>query len=95
MLADSVEASVRSLPDASPGKIEGTVRRIIKDKLNDGQLEECDLTFRDLAIIAESFSKILNGIYHARIEYPDNLAEQIAAKEGRRGNNNNKPSREG
>lgn len=95
MLADAVEAGVRSLTDATPGKIEGMVRRIIKDKLNDGQLEECNLTFRDLAVIAESFGKILNGIYHARIEYPDNLAEQIAAKEARSGSNGNKPSDEG
>ena len=95
MLADAVEAGVRSLTDATPGKIEGMVRRIIKDKLNDGQLEECNLTFRDLAIIAESFSKVLNGIYHARIEYPDNLAEQMAAKGVQRGNNSNKQAGEG
>jgi membrane-associated HD superfamily phosphohydrolase len=57
MLADSVEAAVRSLPEPSPGRIEGMVRRIIKDRLYDGQLEECDLTFRDLNTIAESFRK--------------------------------------
>lgn len=83
MLADSVEAAVRSLPEPSPGRIEGMVRRIIKDRLYDGQLEECDLTFRDLNTIAESFSKILNGVYHNRIEYPDTLVREF---EKRRGN---------
>lgn len=82
MLADAVEAAVRSLQDPTPGRIEGMVRRIIKDRLNDGQLEECDLTFRDLNIIAESFSKVLTGVYHSRIEYPETLVREF---EGRRG----------
>ncbi|MGI6550016.1 MAG: HD family phosphohydrolase [Syntrophomonadales bacterium] len=82
MLADAVEAAVRSLQDPTLGRIEGMVRRIIKDRLNDGQLEECDLTFRDLNIIAESFSKVLAGVYHSRIEYPETLAREF---EGRRG----------
>ncbi|MGE5543740.1 MAG: HD family phosphohydrolase, partial [Bacillota bacterium] len=89
MLADSVEAAVRSLHDPTPGRIEGMVRRIIKDKLNDGQLEECDLTFRDLNIIAESFSKVLTGVYHSRIEYPETLAREF---EGRRGDLENSGS---
>lgn len=82
MLADSVEAAVRSLQDPTPGRIEGMVRRIIKEKLNDGQLEECDLTFRDLNIIAESFSKVLTGIYHNRIEYPETLAREFEGRKG-------------
>ncbi|MGE5371653.1 MAG: HD family phosphohydrolase [Solirubrobacterales bacterium] len=77
MLADSVEAAVRSLADPTPGKIEGTVRKIIKDKLYDGQLEESNLTFRDLNTIAERFSKVLAGIYHNRIEYPETIAREI------------------
>lgn len=81
MLADSVEAAVRSLQDPTPGRIEGMVRRIIKDKLYDGQLEESDLTFRDLDIIAESFAKVLNGVYHSRIEYPENLMRELESKE--------------
>jgi len=70
MLADSVEAAVRAMNDPTKGKIEGLVRQIIKNKLNDGQLDECDLTLKDLDIIANSFLNILLGIFHERIEYP-------------------------
>lgn len=76
MLADSVEAAARAMPDPSKGKIEGLVRQIIKDKLNDGQLDECGLTLKDLNTIANSFVKVLLGIFHERIEYPKlDLAE--------------------
>lgn len=71
MLADSVEAAVRSLQNRTPGRVEGLVRKIIKDKLNDGQLDECDLTFKDLDKIATAFVRVLSGIFHSRIEYPD------------------------
>ncbi|MEW5952398.1 MAG: HDIG domain-containing metalloprotein [Bacillota bacterium] len=71
MLADSVEAAVRSLQSPNQGRIEGLVRKIIKDKLMDGQLDECDLTLKDLDTIANSFLRVLSGIYHSRIEYPD------------------------
>lgn len=70
-LADSVEAAVRSLKDSPPGQIPGLVRKIIKDKLNDGQLDECDLTFKDLSIIAGAFDRVLSGIFHGRVEYPE------------------------
>jgi putative nucleotidyltransferase with HDIG domain len=71
MLADSVEAAVRSVGGGNPGKIEGLVRKIIKEKLDEGHLEQCELTFRDLDKIAVSFVKVLMGIYHTRIVYPD------------------------
>ncbi|MGL4873139.1 MAG: HD family phosphohydrolase [Clostridium sp.] len=70
MLADSVEAAVRSIGEPSKGKIEEMVNNIIKDKLYSGQLDNCDLTLRDLEKIRKSFLKALNGIYHQRIEYP-------------------------
>ena len=70
MLADSVEAAVRSIQEPTKGKIEGLVREIIKSKLEDGQLTECDLTFKDLDIVASSFLNVLLGIFHERIEYP-------------------------
>lgn len=94
MLADSVEAAVRSLPDATPGRIEGMVRKIIKDKLDDGQLEECNLTFRDLDVIANAFCKILNGIYHNRIEYPETLVQEFESRREQNGINGNKPAEE-
>lgn len=73
MLADSVEAAVRSIQLASKPKIEEMVKKIIKDKLDDGQLDECDLTLKDIKKITESFLNILSGIYHDRIEYPDDV----------------------
>ena len=71
MLADAVEASVRSIPNPTSGKIEEMVNNIIKERLNEGQLDHCDLTLKDIDIIRKSFLKSLSGIYHKRIEYPD------------------------
>lgn len=71
MLADAVEAAVRSLEHPTPQKIESVVKGIIEERLNDGQLDDSPLTLKDLNIIAESFIKVLNGLFHPRIEYPD------------------------
>ncbi len=71
MLADSVEAAVRAMPDKTQGKMEGLVHKIIKDKLDDGQLDRCDLTLKDLSIIADSFLQVLSGVFHERPEYPE------------------------
>lgn len=84
MLADSVEAAVRSLQNPTPGRVEGLVRKIIKDRLNDGQLEECDLTFKDLNVIANSFVRVLSGIFHNRVEYPD-MSQEIERRQKRAG----------
>ena len=70
MMADSVEAAVRSIQEPTLYKIEAMVNNIIKDKLNSNQLNECDLTFKDLEVIKACFLKVLKGIYHHRIEYP-------------------------
>ena len=70
MMADSVEAAVRSIQEPTLDKIEAMVNNIIKDKLNSNQLNECDLTFKDLEVIKACFLKVLKGIYHHRIEYP-------------------------
>jgi hypothetical protein len=75
MLADSAEAAVRSMSSPTPGKIDGLIRQIIKDKLADGQLDESDLTLKELDKIAGAFSRVLTGIFHTRIEYPDRLKE--------------------
>ena len=71
MLADSVEAAVRSMVDKTEGKIEGLIRKIIKDKLDDGQLDLCELTLKDLDIIARAFLRVFGGFFHAREEYPE------------------------
>ena len=75
MLADAVEASVRSIANPTSGKIEEMVNNIIKERLNEGQLDHCDLTLKDIDIIRKSFLKSLSGIYHKRIEYPDDKWE--------------------
>jgi len=77
MLADNIEAGVRSMQKPTPNKIEAFVRKVIKDKLEDGQLEECDLTFKELDIIVESFVKVLSGIFHSRIEYPESVLKEM------------------
>jgi len=70
-LADNVEAAVRSMKQPTPGRVEGLVRKIVKDKLNDGQLDQSDLTFQDLDRIAMAFVRVLSGIFHSRVEYPE------------------------
>lgn len=70
MLADGVEAATHSIKEPTAGKIRAMVRSIIDSRLQDGELNECDLTIGDLKKIEEAFMPILLGIYHVRIEYP-------------------------
>ncbi len=71
MLADSVEAAVRSMVDKTEGKMEGLIRKIIKDKLDDGQLDLCDITLKDLDMVARAFMRVFGGYFHEREEYPE------------------------
>ncbi|HNQ45605.1 MAG TPA: HDIG domain-containing protein [Syntrophorhabdus sp.] len=71
MLADSVEASSRLLDDPTPKRIETHVQEVIEKIFLDGQLDECELTLKDLHAIQKSFIAILIGIFHHRIEYPE------------------------
>lgn len=71
MLADTSEAACRALDDPSPARISGLVQKIINEIFSDGQLEECELTLKDLHDIANSFTHTLTGIFHHRIKYPD------------------------
>jgi len=71
LLADSVEAASRTLDDPTPSSIQGLVKKIINNKFIDGQLDECELTLKDLEKIAEVFTHILIGIYHSRVDYPE------------------------
>ncbi len=71
MLADVVEAASRTLDNPTPSRIQGLVQNLISKIFSDGQLDHCELTLKDLNLIAKSFNKILNGIHHHRIEYPD------------------------
>lgn len=71
MLADAVEAASRTLEDPTPKRIENHVQNIIEGIFLDGQLDECELTLKDLHAIQKSFITIFNGIFHQRIEYPE------------------------
>ncbi len=71
MLADMVEAACRSIPNPTPARIQGTVNKLINQAFVDGQLDECELTLKDLHQIAKHFIQILSTIHHKRIEYPE------------------------
>ncbi len=80
MLADTIEAAVRSMKDPTPKGIDQFIERLIRGKLEDGQLSDCPLSLRDIDEICDSFSGILKGVYHERIEYPK--VQQFAIKNG-------------
>lgn len=70
MLADSIEAAVRSLSVKTPKEVENMVRKIINGKVEDDQLSEADLTFKEIEMIVQSFLKTFSSIYHERLKYP-------------------------
>ena len=70
MLADSCEAAARSLERPDPDNIRTIVQKIVDAIISDGQLDECDLTLRELTVIREAIISALTAIYHARIDYP-------------------------
>jgi putative nucleotidyltransferase with HDIG domain len=72
-IADCVEAAVRSISKPSPSRIENMIGKIIRDRLEDGQFHECDLTFKECNTIAKAMAATLQGIFHSRIEYPDDI----------------------
>ena len=71
MLADSIEAAARALPNPDPDKLDKLIRKLVRDKMGDGQLDESELTFSDLDRICRAFQSVLSGVFHERIEYPD------------------------
>lgn len=71
LLADSAEAAIRAIEDPTPSKVEDAVHKIINNKFIDGQLDECDLKLKDLEKIASVFTRILTGVYHSRVPYPE------------------------
>ncbi|MER3461456.1 MAG: phosphohydrolase, partial [candidate division GAL15 bacterium] len=71
MLADGVEAAARSVQNPTPDRIRELVRRIVRERLEDGQLDRCDLTFRDLESITQAFARLLVSMFHPRLEYPE------------------------
>lgn len=73
MLADCVEAASRTLVNPTPDRIQGLVQNLINRIFTDGQLDECELTLKNLHEIAKSFNRILNGIFHHRVDYPEQV----------------------
>lgn len=87
MLADAVEAASRTLADPTPAKVQGCVQKIINKIFRSGQLDESPLTLRDLHSVAKSFTTVLTGIYHRRIEYRE------PAEKGREGETESESNR--
>ena len=80
MLADSVEAAARSMTKSTPAKIEGLVQKIIQERMEAHQFDDCNLTFRDLDRVKQAFLKVLGGIFHHRIEYPEAVIKEMERK---------------
>lgn len=85
LLADAIEASSRTLVDPTPSRIRNHIQNMVRAVFNEGQLDESDLSLRDLHVLSETFQRILTGIFHQRIHYPkahDKDVLQQAAKTG-------------
>ena len=80
MLADGVEAAVRSLDSRDEGAIRAMVSRIVNERMDDGQFDECDLTLRDVEKIKSAFVDQLLGMYHQRVAYPQNKVVELEAR---------------
>ena len=91
MLADAVEAASRTLEEPTPARIRGLIKQIINDKFLDAQLEECNLRLRDLHEIGESFIHTLTGLFHVRIEYPQNGKTHNARRTKKKNGTNSIP----
>ncbi len=92
MLADVLEAASRTLENPTPARIQRLVQELINNIFSDGQLDNCELTLRDLHNIARSFKKILNGIHHHRIEYPETAS--LTGGNGKNGSTDRKQARQ-
>ncbi|SDI34083.1 HD family phosphohydrolase [Natribacillus halophilus] len=83
-IADGVEAAVRSMDAPTTAKIETLVNEIIRERFVDGQFSECDLTMKELSIVANTMCETLKGTFHSRIEYPDHKDEKEKTANGSR-----------
>jgi putative nucleotidyltransferase with HDIG domain len=80
MLADSIEAAARSLDEPNPSRLQNIVRNVIQRKFQDGQLDQCNLTLKDISKVEQAFTRILLGIYHQRIDYPRSAGGGLGEK---------------
>ena len=92
MLADGVEASVRSLASRDEPAIRAMVTRIIDERTSDGQFDECDLTLRDLERIKNAFVEQLLGMYHTRIAYPQNTVVELESRRAQAAGGGDRPA---
>jgi putative nucleotidyltransferase with HDIG domain len=92
MLADVLEAASRTMENPTPSRIQRLVQELINKIFSDGQLDNCELTLKDLHNIARSFKKILTGIHHHRIEYPETAL--LTGGNGKNGNTDRKQARQ-
>jgi membrane-associated HD superfamily phosphohydrolase len=95
LLADAVEAASRTLLEPTPARLQGLVQKIINSIFTDGQLDECELTLKDLHQIAKSFNPILGGLHHHRIDYPAPAAKEHIGKKKNNGDLHKQPAKTG
>ena len=81
MLADGTEASVRSLEEKNPESIRSMVDKIVGERLADGQLDDSDLTLRDVQRVKDAFCELLLGVYHERIPYPEDRIARLPQRD--------------
>lgn len=84
MIADSAEAASRTLHKPTPGRIRDLIEHIVKDRMSDGQFDDCELTFKDLEKIITSMTRSLTSLLHARIEYPKGNTSELTRGDGAR-----------
>ncbi len=82
MLADASEAVVRASADRSPDRIRELVETVIRERVEEGQFDDCELSLHDLRVVADSYASALNAVYHPRVEYPQPTARELAGRRG-------------
>jgi putative nucleotidyltransferase with HDIG domain len=80
MLADSAEATVRASGDRSPERIRAVVDGLVRERLEEGQFDECDISLRDLRVVVESYAATLNAVYHPRVQYPEPTERELESR---------------
>ncbi len=83
MMADSIEATSRSLEKPTLSKLEAIVNRIVREKIEDNQLDDCPLSLKEIDQIKDAFMKIFKGMYHNRVDYQDELDKMIEQHKGK------------
>ena len=80
MLADATEATVRASAERSADRIREIIEAVIRERVEEGQFDECEISLRDLRVVADSFAAALNAVYHPRVEYPEPTARELALR---------------